>query len=558
MNLVEQVTQQLRTEIEQGIAAAKTAGRFDYAELPAFIVEVPKDKAHGDFATNAAMVLTKQAKMKPRDIAQAIVDSLDKESKLIEKVEIAGPGFINFYLSKSWIYDILPVVETQDTAYGSVDLGHGEKVQIEFVSANPTGLLHMGNARGGALGDSLANLLKMAGYDVTKEFYINDAGNQIVNLGLSLEARYRQQLGDVDYPFPEKGYHGQDIIDTAKRIIAEVGDSYLQLPEEERQQKMIATALEEKLSAIKNGLHEFGVDYDVWFSETTLHESGAITDVVNLLTEKGMTYEKDGALWLKTTSFGDEKDEVLIRSNGIPTYYAADIAYHKNKFDRGFKRVINIWGADHHGHVARMKGAMDALGYDSQNLTIILMQLVRLYQNGEVVRMSKRTGQYVTLQELIEDVGKDAARYFFIMRNPDSHLDFDLDLAKQQSSDNPVYYVQYAHARINSILTATGQPTPKAADCDLTLLQEDAELELIRKIADLPNEIAYAAEELAPYRLARYATDLATMFHSFYNSCRVLTDDTALKNARLVLVNATRITLRNVLTLLGVSAPERM
>ena len=550
MNLVEQVTQQLRNEIEQGIEAAKAAGRFDYAELPAFIMEVPKDKAHGDFATNAAMVLTKQAKMKPRDIAQAIVDSLNKESKLIEKVEIAGPGFINFYLSKSWIYDILPVVEAQDTAYGSVDLGRGEKVQIEFVSANPTGLLHMGNARGGALGDSLANLLKMAGYDITKEFYINDAGNQIVNLGLSLEARYRQQLGDVDYPFPEKGYHGQDIIDTAKRIIAEVGDSYLQLPEEERQQKMIATALEEKLSAIKDGLHEFGVDYDVWFSETTLHESGAITDVVNLLTEKGMTYEKDGALWLKTTSFGDEKDEVLIRSNGIPTYYAADIAYHKNKFDRGFKRVINIWGADHHGHVARMKGAMDALGYDSQNLTIMLMQLVRLYQNGEVVRMSKRTGQYVTLQ--------DAARYFFIMRNPDSHLDFDLDLAKQQSSDNPVYYVQYAHARINSILTATGQPTPTAADCDLTLLQEEAELELIRKIADLPNEIAYAAEELAPYRLARYATDLATMFHSFYNSCRVLTDDEPLKKARLVLVNATRITLRNVLTLLGVSAPERM
>lgn len=558
MNLVEQVTQQLRNEIEQGIEAAKAAGRFDYAELPAFIMEVPKDKAHGDFATNAAMVLTKQAKMKPRDIAQAIVDSLNKESKLIEKVEIAGPGFINFYLSKSWIYDILPVVEAQDTAYGSVDLGRGEKVQIEFVSANPTGLLHMGNARGGALGDSLANLLKMAGYDITKEFYINDAGNQIVNLGLSLEARYRQQLGDVDYPFPEKGYHGQDIIDTAKRIIAEVGDSYLQLPEEERQQKMIATALEEKLSAIKDGLHEFGVDYDVWFSETTLHESGAITDVVNLLTEKGMTYEKDGALWLKTTSFGDEKDEVLIRSNGIPTYYAADIAYHKNKFDRGFKRVINIWGADHHGHVARMKGAMDALGYDSQNLTIMLMQLVRLYQNGEVVRMSKRTGQYVTLQELIADVGKDAARYFFIMRNPDSHLDFDLDLAKQQSSDNPVYYVQYAHARINSILTATGQPTPTAADCDLTLLQEEAELELIRKIADLPNEIAYAAEELAPYRLARYATDLATMFHSFYNSCRVLTDDEPLKKARLVLVNATRITLRNVLTLLGVSAPERM
>ena len=335
--------------------------------------------------------------------------------------------------------------------------------------------------------------------------------------------------------------------------------AYVQsLPEEERQQKMIATALNEKIAAIKNGLHEFGVDYDVWFSETSLHESGAIQDVVDLLTQKGMTYEKDGALWLKTTSFGDEKDEVLIRSNGIPTYYAADIAYHKNKFDRGFKRVINIWGADHHGHVARMKGAMDAIGYNSDNLTIMLMQLVRLYQNGEVVRMSTRTGQYVTLQELIEEVGKDAARYFFIMRNPDSHLDFDLDLAKQQSSDNPVYYVQYAHARINSILTATGQPTPKAAEADLTLLKEEAELELIRKIADLPNEIAYAAEELAPYRLARYATDLATMFHSFYNSCRVLTDDQALTAARLVLVNATRITLRNVLTMLGVSAPERM
>jgi len=559
MNLVEQVTEQVRKEIEQGILKAKADGRFDFAEMPAFIVEVPKDKSHGDFATNAAMLLTKQAKMKPRDIAQAIVDSLNKESKLIEKVEIAGPGFINFYLSQNWLYDILPVVEAQDTAYGSVDIGKGEKVQVEFVSANPTGLLHMGNARGGALGDSLANLLKMAGYDVTKEFYINDAGNQIVNLGLSLEARYRQLLGETDCEIPENGYHGQDIIDTAQRIVDAVGDSYLQLPEAERQEKMIATALDEKIAAIKSGLAEFGVEYDVWFSETTLHESGAVKEVVDLLTEKGLTYEKDGAIWLKTTDFGEEKDEVLIRSNGIPTYFAADIAYHKNKFDRGFKRVINIWGADHHGHVARMKRSMDAIGYNGDDLTVLLMQLVRLYQNGEVVRMSKRTGQYVTLQELIEDVGKDAARYFFIMRNPDSHLDFDLDLAKEQSSDNPVYYVQYAHARINSILKATGKAVPKAADCDLTLLKEEAELELIRKIANLPTEIAYAAEQLEPYRMARYATELATLFHSFYNSCRVINEgDEALTNARLVLVNATRIALRNVLTLLGVSAPERM
>ena len=559
MNLVEQVTEQVRTEIEQGILKAKADGRFDFAEMPAFIVEVPKDKSHGDFATNAAMLLTKQAKMKPRDIAQAIVDSLNKESKLIEKVEIAGPGFINFYLSQNWLYDILPVVEAQDTAYGSVDIGKGEKVQVEFVSANPTGLLHMGNARGGALGDSLANLLKMAGYDVTKEFYINDAGNQIVNLGLSLEARYRQLLGETGCEIPENGYHGQDIIDTAQRIVDAVGDSYLQLPEAERQEKMIATALDEKIAAIKSGLAAFGVEYDVWFSETTLHESGAVKEVVDLLTEKGMTYEKDGAIWLKTTDFGEEKDEVLIRSNGIPTYFAADIAYHKNKFDRGFKRVINIWGADHHGHVARMKRSMDAIGYNGDDLTVLLMQLVRLYQNGEVVRMSKRTGQYVTLQELIEDVGKDAARYFFIMRNPDSHLDFDLDLAKEQSSDNPVYYVQYAHARINSILKATGKAVPKAAESDLTLLKEEAELELIRKIANLPTEIAYAAEQLEPYRMARYATELATLFHSFYNSCRVINeDDEALTNARLVLVNAARITLRNVLTMLGVSAPERM
>ena len=497
--------------------------------------------------------------MKPRDIAQAIVDSLNKDSKLIEKVEIAGPGFINFYLSQNWLYDILPVVEAQDTAYGSVDIGKGEKVQVEFVSANPTGLLHMGNARGGALGDSLANLLKMAGYDVTKEFYINDAGNQIVNLGLSLEARYRQLLGETGCEIPENGYHGQDIIDTAQRIVDAVGDSYLQLPEAERQEKMIATALDEKIAAIKSGLAEFGVEYDVWFSETTLHESGAVKEVVDLLTEKGLTYEKDGAIWLKTTDFGEEKDEVLIRSNGIPTYFAADIAYHKNKFDRGFKRVINIWGADHHGHVARMKRSMDAIGYNGDDLTVLLMQLVRLYQNGEVVRMSKRTGQYVTLQELIEDVGKDAARYFFIMRNPDSHLDFDLDLAKEQSSDNPVYYVQYAHARINSILKATGKAVPKAAECDLTLLKDEAELELIRKIANLPTEVAYAAEQLEPYRMARYATELATLFHSFYNSCRVINEDNeALTNARLVLVNAARITLRNVLTMLGVSAPERM
>ena len=557
MNLVNNVIENLRTALIAGAENAKAKGKISYETLPAFVLEVPKDKSHGDFASNIALVLAKEAKMRPRDIASAISEEI-AENELIAKIEIAGAGFLNFFLSNSWLYEVLPLVESQDEKYGSSDFGKGEKVQVEFVSANPTGLLHMGNARGGALGETLANVMNMAGFECQKEYYINDAGNQIVKLGLSLEARYRQVLGDENYPFPEDGYHGVDIIDTAKHIVEQYGDSYLSLPAEERQAKMVEIALKEKLSAIREGLEAFGVTYDNWFSEQSLHDSGAVKAVVEELRQRGYVYEKDGALWLETTKFGDEKDEVLIRSNGIPTYFAADIAYHKNKFDRGFNRVINIWGADHHGHVARMKGAMTALGYNGDNLIVILMQLVRLFKNGEIVRMSKRTGQFVTLQELIEDVGKDAARYFFIMRNPDSQMDFDLDLAKSQSNDNPVYYVQYAHARICSILSVAGMEVPKAGEVDLNRLSAPSELALIRKIADLPAEIAGAARDLAPYRLARYATDLATLFHSFYSECRVLTDDEELKKARLVLVNAARITLRNVLTLLGVTAPERM
>lgn len=557
MNLVNNVTENLRAALTEAVQAAKAQGKINYETLPDFGLEVPKDKNHGDFASNIAMVLAKQAKMRPRDIATAISEQI-KLGDLVAKVEIAGAGFINFFLTNNWLYEVLPLVEEQDEKYGSSDFGGGEKVQVEFVSANPTGLLHMGNARGGALGATLANVLNMAGYDCQKEYYINDAGNQILKLGLSLEARYRQVLGDENYPFPEDGYHGVDIVDTAKDIVSLYGDSYLKLQAEERQAKMVEIALKEKISGIRSGLEAFGITYDNWFSESSLHESGAVMEVVEELRQKGYVYEKDGALWLESTKFGDEKDEVLIRSNGIPTYFAADIAYHKNKFDRGFTKVINIWGADHHGHVARMKGAMTALGYNGDNLIVILMQLVRLFKNGEIVRMSKRTGQFVTLQELIEDVGKDAARYFFIMRNPDSQMDFDLDLAKSQSNDNPVYYVQYAHARICSILSVAGIAVPKANEVDLTRLSTESELALIRKIADLPEEIAMAARDLAPYRLARYASDLATLFHSFYNECRVLTDDEELKKARLVLVNAARITLRNVLNLLGVNAPERM
>jgi arginyl-tRNA synthetase len=558
MSIVEKLKNNIKDRIINALEANKAEGKLNFETVPSFVLEVPREKAHGDFAANIAMLMAKEAKMNPRAIAQLIVEKFDSEGTWVEKIEIAGPGFINFYLSSHWLYQVLPLVEEQDEDYGSSDVGLGTKVQVEFVSANPTGLLHMGNARGAALGDTLANLLKKAGYSVTKEFYINDAGNQIENFGKSLEARYLQQLGH-DVPFPEEGYHGEDIIDTVKDIIAREGRIYLEMDSEERRRRLIEIALNEKITAIKNALENFGVQYDVWFSESTLHESGAVNQVIEELKEKDLIYEQEGALWFRSSRFvPDDKDEVVIRSNGTPTYFAADIAYHKNKFDRGFDWVINIWGADHHGHVARMKGAMEAVGYNPDNLTVILMQLVRLFRGGDIVRMSKRTGQYVTLTELVEEVGKDAARYFFVMRNPDSHLEFDLDLAKQESSENPVYYVQYAHARICSILRATGEKQPSGVDCRLDLLKEPAELELIRKIADLPDEIAHAAKALEPHRIARYAHDLASSFHTFYNSCRVLTDDQDLQDARLVLVNATRITLRNVLILLGVSAPERM
>jgi arginyl-tRNA synthetase len=557
MSIISMKRKQIHAEIERALARAKKGGSLDFQKIPVFTVEVPREKTHGDFATNAAMLLSKEAKMAPRQIAQIILDNLDNSDDWAEKVEIAGPGFINFHLGTAWLYQVLPQAVAEAENYGKSYFGQGRKIQVEFVSANPTGLLHMGNARGAALGDTLCNLLAAAGFDVTREFYINDAGNQIENFGKSLEARYFELLGEsVD--FPEDGYHGEDIIETVRRIIAEVGDKYLRVDSVLRKEFLIQKALEEKITKIKNDLTRFGVTYDVWFSEQSLHDSGAITRTIQELQEKDLVYEKEGALWLKTTLFGEEKDEVIVRSNGISTYFAADIAYHKNKFERGFQKVINIWGADHHGHVARMQGAMQALGYDPENLLVILMQLVRLFQDGEIVRMSKRSGQYITLSELIDEVGKDAARFFFVMRNPDSHLDFDLDLAKEESADNPVYYVQYAHARICSILKASTEDLPDSAQVNFTLLKEAAELDLIRKIADLPEEITEAAVNCEPHRMTRYALDLAALFHSFYNSCHVLTAEEDLRKVRLLLVEVTRIALRNVLLLLGVSAPERM
>ena len=557
LNIIEETQSALRQGVAAACAQAMAAGTLPEAELPDFVIETPKDEKNGDFSTNLAMQLTRILRQNPRKIAEAIVGGIDLPG-LVERVEIAGPGFINFYLVPGWLNRVLPAIQEEDADYGKSNAGGGEHVQVEFVSANPTGLLHMGNARGGALGDTLAAVLNEAGYVCDKEYYINDAGNQVENLGKSVEARYFELLGRDDYQIPEDGYHGKDIIATAQRLLDEKGEALVDLPEAERRELMKNYALKEKVAGIRGSLENFGVVFDNWFSEQSLHDAGSVHEVVDILREKGVVYEKDGAQWLRATDWGEEKDEVLVRSNGTPTYFAADIAYHRDKFERGYKRLINIWGADHHGHVARLKGAMTALGYPGDDITVILMQLVRLYRGGEIVKMSKRSGKYVTLDELIEEVGKEAARFFFIMRSPDSALDFDLDLAKAESSDNPVYYVQYAHARICSILSVAGGKTPQAADVDLSLLTEENERVLIRKLAEWPQEVADAARELAPYHLAYYAKELANAFHSFYNSCKVLTDDAALRDARLALVDCTRITLRNVLTLLGLSAPERM
>lgn len=557
MNIIEDTKSALRQAVAAACQKAMADGVLPEAELPDFVIETPKDEKNGDFSTNVAMQLTRIMRQNPRKIAEAIVGGIALP-ELIDHIDIAGPGFINFYLVNHWLHKVLPAIQQEDADYGKSNAGNGERIQVEFVSANPTGLLHMGNARGGALGDTLAAVLNEAGYACDKEYYINDAGNQVENLGKSVEARYFELLGRDDYEIPEDGYHGKDIIATAQRLLDEKGEAFVDMPEAERRQAMKEYALKEKVTGIRGSLENFGVVFDNWFSEQSLHDAGDVNEVVEILRGKGYVYEKDGAQWLQCTAWGEEKDEVLVRSNGTPTYFAADIAYHRNKFERGYKRLINIWGADHHGHVARLKGAMTALGYPGDDITVILMQLVRLYRGGEIVKMSKRSGQYVTLDELIEEVGKEAARFFFIMRNPDSALDFDLDLAKAESSDNPVYYVQYAHARICSILSVAGVDTPLAKDVDLSLLSEEAERVLIRKLAEWPQEVADAARELAPYHLAYYAKDLATAFHSFYNSCKVLTDDAALRDARLALVDCSRITLRNVLQLLGLTAPERM
>ena len=560
MNAIETNKKNIQAIVNEALRSAQQKGLLSFQDIPDYVIEVPREKEHGDFASNVALLMARQARMSPKAIAGIIMDeiSLDKIQEL-EKIEVAGAGFINFFLNNSWLFEIPVQIVKMGNKYGYNDYLN-RKVQVEFVSANPTGNLHMGNARGGAIGDTLANILQRAGYDVEREFYVNDAGNQIEIFAESLEARYLQLTGN-DIKFPDNGYAGQDVIQTVKNIIREKGNSLVEMDSETRRKIIVEYALQEKIDYIKATLKAFGIEYDHWFSEQSLHDSGKVEEVIKWLTDQGFIYEHEGALWFKSVQYGDEKDEVIKRANGLTTYFAADIAYHKDKFERGFDWVINVWGADHHGHVARMKGAMQALGLDPAKLDILLMQLVRLYRGGNIVRMSKRTGTTISLDELIEEVGKDAARFFFVMRSPDSHLDFDMQLAKEKSQENPVYYVQYAHARICSIFrqaAAAGVKMASVEEIDSTLLNSQEEIDLLRRIADFPNEILIAARTLSPHRIARYVLDVAGLFHSFYNHHRVLTNDEPLQNARLLLMQVTQITLKNALDTLGVSAPEQM
>ncbi|MFF2912847.1 arginine--tRNA ligase [Paenibacillus sp. NPDC057934] len=556
-NPLELINERVKEAIADAVVAAGLVAR---EALPAIVLEVPRDKEHGDLATNAAMQLTKIAKRNPRQIAEAILEHLDKSSASIEKAEIAGPGFINFTLSKDYLYDVITQVAAQGDNYGRIGLGQGQKVEVEFVSANPTGSLHLGHARGAAVGDALCNVLDYAGYQVTREYYINDAGNQVANLCKSIETRYLQELGQPA-EMPEDGYHGEDIKGFAKELVAEKGDSLLELTPGDRAAFFRTYGLNKELDKIKRDLGRFRVPFDIWFSETSLYENGAVLRSLDDLRERGEVYEEEGATWLQTTKYGDDKDRVLIKNDGTYTYLTPDIAYHNDKYGRGYDKMINIWGADHHGYIPRMKAAMSALGNDPGKLVVLIAQMVSLFQNGEKVKMSKRTGKAVTMEDLMEEVGIDAIRYFFTMRSMDSHLDFDMDLAISTSNENPVFYVQYAHARICSIFRQAeeqGIALPDYAELDFSKLNAPHEYDLLRKIGELPAEIGSAADAYAPHRLVRYVYDLAALFHSYYKAERVITEDSAQTLARLALLGATRTTIANVLRLLAVSAPDRM
>ncbi len=557
INPLEQLENTVRTAVAQAIAKAGLVAETDIPEIG---LEVPKDKSHGDLSTNAAMQLTRIAKKNPRMIAEAILENLDREAAGIERAEIAGPGFINFTLNKSYLYPVVAAVHAHGENYGRIEDGKGKRVQLEFVSANPTGSLHLGHARGAAVGDALCNLLDFAGYEVTREYYINDAGNQVTNLCLSLEARYLQELGR-EAEMPEDGYYGEDIKGFAKELVELEGERLLSMSQGERMEYLRTFGLEKEMQKIRRDLDRFRVHFDVFFSETSLYENGQVLDALDELRSRDEVFEEGGATWLRTTKYGDDKDRVLIKNDGTYTYLTPDIAYHRDKYARGFDKVMNIWGADHHGYIPRMKAAMQALGNDPDKLIVLIAQMVSLFQGGEKVKMSKRTGKAVTMEDLMDEVGVDPMRYFFTMRSMDSHLDFDMDLAVSTSNENPAFYVQYAHARICSIFRQAEEQNVAVLpldQVDLSRLTAAHEYDLLRKIGELPEEIRIAAEGYAPHRLTRYVYEVSAMLHSYYKAERFITEDAALTQARLALLGAVRVVIANVLRLIGVSAPERM
>lgn len=564
MNLIENARQQAAAVVKAAYDRAVAAGTLPQAELPPVAVEMPKDAGNGDWASTFAMQCAKPLRMAPRKIAQAIVDHLSLDNTCFASIDIAGPGFLNFTLNAAWYQDAIRAVEACGADYGRTKAEKPEKIMIEFVSANPTGPMHMGNARGGVLGDCLAEVLEWSGHDVTREFYINDAGNQVDKFVHSVAGRYVQEIkGEDAMVFDPSWYQGADIRELAQDLVRMYGDQLLDMTPEARFAAIVDYGLPHNIEKMQRDLARYKIHYDVWFRESTLHDSGAVSETVQMLTDAGVTYEKDGALWLKSTAFGAEKDDVLRRANGFYTYFAADIAYHRNKFEtRGFDRVINIWGADHHGHVARLQHALDAIGVNgSERLEVVLMQLVRMMQGGEIVRMSKRTGKSLTLSDLLDEIPVDAARFFFNSRAAETQMEFDLDLAVQQDAENPLYYIQYAHARICSVLrhaADNGIAVKSAGDTDLTVLTHADEKALIKIISLLPEEIIGAAASRDPSKLNKYGVQLAAQFHRFYNACRVMDAEPDLRDARLCLCQAAVQTVRNVLRIIGVEAPEKM
>ena len=559
--LVANAKEQIKNCIINAVEKAMAEGTLDKCELTAFNVEIPSNREHGDYAVNAAMVWAKLFHKAPRQIAEIIIANCDFENSYIKSCEIAGPGFINFFLGDSYYADIIADVENKGEDYGKSNYGEGKRVLVEFVSANPTGPMHIGNARGGALGDCLAAVLSAAGYYTEREFYINDAGNQINKFGLSLDLRYLQLYKD-GIEMPEDSYHGEDIIAHAKAFAEIYGDSFVEKSEEVRRGALVEFALPKNIEGLERDLGKYRIKYDTWFKESTLHDNGETKRIIELLKESGYTYEEEGALWFKATEFGCDKDFVLVRANGVPTYVVPDIAYHYNKLvTRNFDKAIDILGADHHGYVPRLKGALTALGVDADRLDVVLMQMVRLVRDGEVIKASKRSGKAITLVTLLDEVPIDAARFFFNLREPNSHFDFDLDLAVNESNSNPVYYVQYAYARICSIirnLAAEGIEKRSCTTEELSKLASAEERELIVHISALTDEIITAAKAYDPAKITHYVEELATKFHKFYAACRVKVEDEALMQARLTLCSATAIVIKNVLTLMKIDAPEKM